>query len=107
MAGCKNETVPENAYYLVIGAEGVKEILIETPKSSGGVENADGSLFRMGDKVMLEHLDGIDSLRGVTVTAVNEAGETVYRFHIPMQADDGDITKLVLGDTWLVAPTGN
>lgn len=107
LTGCKSETVSADAYYLVIGEENVIEITISTPKENGGVSNADGSLFKKGEKVILEQLEGLTSLRGVTIIAVNEAGEPVYAFHIPDNADDGDITKLVLGDTWLVAPTRN
>ena len=105
LTGCKNETMPEDAFYLVIGEENIAEIKISTPNSSGGVVNADGSLFRKGQKVWLEDIDGISSLRGVTITAVNKDGFIVYSFSVPENADEGDITKLVLGDTWLVAPT--
>ncbi len=97
--------MPEDAFYLVIGEKNVAEIKISTPKSSGGVVNADGSLFRKGQKVWLEEIDGISSLRGVSITAINKDGRIVYSFSIPENADDGDITKLVLGDTWLYAPT--
>ena len=105
LTGCKSETMPEDAFYLVIGEENVAEIKVSTPNGGGGVVNADGSLFRKGEKVWLEDIDGISSLRGVTITAVNKDGFIVYYFSIPENADEGDITKLVLGDTWLVAPT--
>ena len=105
LTGCKSETVPEDAYYLVIGEDGVKEINVSTPDGGGGVVHADGSVFKKGEKVWLEQLDGISSLRGVSIRAAGEDGETVYTFHIPENADDGDIVKLILGDTWFVAPT--
>ena len=105
LTGCKSETMPENAYYLVIGEDNVAEIKISTSTSSGGVVNADGSLFHIGEKVWIEELDGVSSLRGVSITAVNKDGDTVYSFSVPADADEGTITKLVLGDSWLVAPT--
>ena len=45
-------------FYLTIGAEGVKSIELSIPHSSSGCENADGSLFKKGERIWLENLDG-------------------------------------------------
>lgn len=41
----------QDSYYLLIGAEGVESIEVATASTSGGVVNADGSAFQVGDKV--------------------------------------------------------
>lgn len=64
-------------YYLTIGAEGVKSIELTMPNSSGGCENADGSLFKKGERIWLENLDGYTDLRGLTITALGENGEII------------------------------
>ena len=45
-------------FYLTIGSEGVKSIKLSMPNSSGGFENADGSLLKKGERIWLENLDG-------------------------------------------------
>lgn len=57
-------------YYLIIGADGVKSIELTMPNSSGGCENADGSLFKKGERIWLENLDGYNDLRGLMITAI-------------------------------------
>ena len=97
-------TQAEDQYYLRIGASGVKEIQVSQPGSSGGVVNADGSLFRKGDRVWLEQLDGVADLRGVSITALDRNGKSVYLFSVPASASDEELAKLVNADDWLVAP---
>lgn len=38
------------------------------PNSSGGFENADGSLYRKGEQIWLDPLEGFDDLCGVTIS---------------------------------------
>lgn len=38
-------------FYLTVGAEGVKSIELSMPNSSGGIENADGSLLKKGERI--------------------------------------------------------
>ena len=47
-ANMTNDDDPDLQYYLTIGADGVKSIELSMPHSSGGCENADGSLFKKG-----------------------------------------------------------
>jgi len=94
----------EAAYYLVIGTDGVKSVEITNANSSGGVVNADGSLFTRGEKVWLEPLQGITDLRGMSITALSADGEILYALSIPESASDTEIINLISSDGWLLAP---
>ena len=69
------------------------------PHSSGGCENADGSLFKKGERIWLESLDGYADLRGVTITALGENGEILWAASIPDGAENKGFTRLV-NDDW-------
>ena len=86
-------------YYLTIGAEGVKSIELTMPNSSGGCENADGSLFKKGERIWLENLDGYTDLRGLTITALGENGEIIWTASIPNEVENQGFTHLV-NDDW-------
>ena len=86
-------------YYLTIGAEGVKSIELTMPNSSGGCENADGSLFKKGERIWLENLDGYTDLRGLTITALGENGEIIWTASIPNEDENQGFTHLV-NDDW-------
>ena len=95
----------EEGYYLLIGADGVQEIQVSLPGSSGGVVNADGSFFKKGEEVYLAQLQNITDLRGVSITALGKNGEIIYALSIPEDASDAEIINIVGGDGWLLAPT--
>ena len=95
----------EDGYYLLIGAEGVESIEVTSLNQSGGVENADGSAFRVGEKVWLEQLQGITDLRGVTITAFGAEGEIIYALSVPENAAAEVVTDIVGSDPWLLVPT--
>ena len=86
-------------FYLTIGAEGVKSIELSMPNSSGGFENADGSLLKKGERIWLENLDGYSDLRGVTITALAENGEIIWAASIPDEEENKGFTHLV-NDDW-------
>ncbi len=86
-------------FYLTIGAEGVKSIELSMPNSSGGCENADGSLFKKGERIWLENLDGYSDLRGVTITALDENGEIIWTASVPDGEENKGFTHLV-NDDW-------
>ena len=86
-------------YYLTIGAEGVKSIELTMPNSNGGCENADGSLFKKGERIWLENLDGYTDLRGLTITALGENGEIIWTASIPNEDENQGFTHLV-NDDW-------
>ena len=65
-------------YYLTVGERGIAEITYATPGNSGGCVHADGSLFRKGERVWLEVLDGKDDLEGLTVSALDENGKVCW-----------------------------
>ncbi len=86
-------------FYLTIGSEGVKSIKLSMPNSSGGCENADGSLFKKGERIWLENLDGYTDLRGLTITALGENGEIIWTASIPNEDENQGFTHLV-NDDW-------
>lgn len=88
-------------FSLTIGAEGVKSIELTMPNSSGGCENADGSLFKKGERIWLENLDGYTDLRGLTITALGENGEIIWTASIPDEEENKGFTHLV-NDDWEV-----
>ena len=75
-------------FYLTIGSEGVKSIKLSMPNSSGGFENADGSLLKKGERIWLENLDGYTDLRGLTITALGENGEIIWTASIPDEEEN-------------------
>ena len=97
----------EDGYYLLIGADGVQEIQVSLPDSGGGVVNADGSSFKKGEKVWLEHLQNVTDLRGLSITALGKTGEIRYALSIPEDASMEDVINTVGGDGWLLAPTAH
>ena len=97
----------EDGYYLLIGADGVQEIQVSLPDSSGGVVNADGSLFEKGEKVYLEHLQNVTDLRGLSITALGKNGEVIYGLSIPEDASMEEAINTIGSDGWLLAPTAH
>ena len=100
-----NDDTQEDKYYLLIGTDGVLDVKVSTPNTSGGCRNADNSSFKKGEKVWLEQLNSDSDLRGVTITALDAEGNVIYTFSVPENATDDEITRLVGGDSWLIAPT--
>ena len=81
-------------FYLTIGSEGVKSIKLSMPNSSGGFENADGSLLKKGECIWLENLDGYTDLRGLTITALGENGEIIWTASIPDEEENKGFDKV-------------
>lgn len=86
-------------FYLTIGAEGVKTIELTMPNLIDACENEDGSLFKKGDRILLECLDGYKDLRGVSITALGENGEILWNASIPDGEDNEGFTHL-RNDDW-------
>ena len=85
-------------FYLTIGAEGVKSIELTMPSSSGGCENADGSLFKKGERIWLENLGGYSDLCGLTITALGENEEIIWTASVPDEEENKGFTHLVKDD---------
>ena len=85
-------------FYLTIGAEGVKSIELTMPNTSGGCENADGSLFKKGERIWLENLDGYSDLCGLTITALGENDEIIWTASVPDEEENKGFTHLVKDD---------
>ena len=96
--GFSSNTDEPAKYYLTIGAEGVKSIELSMSNSSGGFENADGSLLKKGERIWLEHLNGYTDLRGLTITALGENGEIIWTASIPNEDENKGFTHLVNND---------
>ena len=94
----------EDGYYLLIGADGVESIEVSGPNSSGGAVNADGSNFKKGEKVWLEHLQGVTDLRGYSITAYGKNGKVIYSLSIPVGATNDEVINAVSGGGWLLTP---
>ena len=88
-------------YYLTIGAEGVTSVEVSLPNSSGGCQNADGSPFKLGERIWLEPLDGVADLRGLEISALNAEGEIVWSASIPDVDENRGFTHLTQ-DGWTV-----
>ncbi len=101
----KEDTSDKDGYYLVIGEEGVKTIEVTGPNSSGGVENADGSAFRVGEKIWLEQLQGVTDLRGISIVVLGEKGKILHLFSVPKEATEEQIADKLNTDTWLLVPS--
>ena len=86
-------------YWLTVGEDGVKRIEVKTAYSSGGCENADGSLYQKGERIWLESLDGFLDLRGVSFTALDEYGQIIWQASIPDGEDNEGFTHL-RNDDW-------
>ena len=98
----------KDGYYLLIGDEGVASIQVlkvSGASTSGGVMHADGSVFRVGEKVWLEQLQGVTDLRGITITALGAESEIIYEFSVPEDASEEVIADIVGSDPWLLVPT--
>ncbi len=95
----------ESSYFVMIEEDGISEILVSTPDSSGGCINADNSTFKKGKKIYLEHLNGVVDLRGIEVAALNEAGDTVYSVQFPENTTNEEIKELLESTTWFIPPT--
>lgn len=96
----------QDGYYLVIGADGVESIEIKIRgMKTGGVVNADGSLFEKGEKVWLEPLDGVTDLRGVSIAALSVRSEILYSLSIPENAASDEVINIIAADEWLLVPS--
>ena len=88
-------------YYLTIGADDVASIELTMPNSSGGFQNADGSLLKKGEKIWLENLDGYVDLRGLKIMALNRSGEIIWSASIPDRDENRGFTHLTQ-DGWTI-----
>lgn len=76
-------------YYLTIGDDHVATLEITAPGYSGGAQHADGKPYTRGEKVWLEALDGMESLAGVTVTALAIDGTVLWSASVPEEIKGG------------------
>ena len=86
----------DRSLYLIVGMDGVSEIEVSTPYSSGGCMNADGSLLKKGEKLWLEQ---VESLRGVSITAWDKYGQVLWSVSFPEDAQPEDFLVM---DDWII-----
>lgn len=89
-------------FYLTIGADNVKSIVVTTPYTSGGCQNADGSLYRKGEQIWLEQLAGREDLRGVTITALDASETVIWTASVPNTEENRGFTRLTQ-DGWTIS----
>ena len=99
-----DSNLADDGYYLMIGADGVESIEVSGPNTSGGVVNADESPFKKGEKVWLEHLQGVTDLRGYSITAFGKDGKVIYALSIPEGATNDEVINTVSSGGWLLTP---
>lgn len=90
-----------NKFYLTIGTNNVKSIELIMKNTSGGCVKADNSLYKKGERIWLESLDGHSDLRGVTITALDEEGAIVWSASIPDDEKNIGVT-LLTQDEWII-----
>ncbi len=95
------DRIENDKFYLTIGADNVKRIELIMQNESGGCEHADGSLFKRGERVWLESLDGYNDLRGVTITALDEKDIVIWSVSIPNGEENIGFTHLTQ-DGWVI-----
>ena len=83
------------ALYLIVGLDGVTEIEVTTPTTSGGCVHADGSPLKKGEKLWLEQAD---SLAGVSITTHDKYGEVLWMVDFPKDMD----TETYVMDDWII-----
>ena len=84
------------ALYLIVGMDGVTEIEVTTPYTSGGCVHADGSPLKKGEKLWLEQ---VDSLSGVSITARDKYGEVLWATGFP---EDMKSEDFIVMDEWII-----
>ena len=92
---------PLTQFYLTIGADNIKSIMVSTPYTSGGCQNADGSLYHKGEQIWLELLDGREDLRGVTITAMDASETVIWTASVPNTEENRGFTRLTQ-DGWTI-----
>lgn len=97
----KEKDYQEEGYHLLITEEGVKTIEVTGTYLSSGVQNADGSLYKLGEKVWLE---GVTDLQGITVMLYGANGEIINGFSIPANIKEDEITDAIGKNSWLLVP---
>jgi len=94
----------EDGFYFLIDHEDVWQVSVTLKNSSGGVVNADGSAFKVGEKVYLEPITELMDLQGAEIAALDKDGEVIYRIAWHDNATAEDILALAEDSGWLIIP---
>lgn len=89
-------------FFITIGAEGVSRIEYSLPGRSGGMTNADETMLKLGERVLLfDKSFGLTDLRGLEITALDEGGNVVWSAGIP-DTEGNRGTTYLKQDGWVI-----
>ena len=89
-------------YYLTVGMEGVSSILVKSGSRQGLYYTDDFTPFRLGEELYLETLDGLDTLRGVSVTARDADGNDLFSVRVSDYYDQREEDGTVRCGDWVI-----
>lgn len=89
-------------FFITIGAEGVSRIEYSLPGRSGGMMNADETMLKLGERVLLfDKSFGLTDLRGLEITALDDGGNVVWSAAVPDTGENRGTTYL-RQDGWVI-----
>ena len=91
---------PYPKYYLKVGEEGVAHIEVSAGSRGLNIFPNDMNVFRSGEVLYLDGLDGLRSLRGVSVTAKDGDGDDL--FSVRIADSDYETEDTIVCDDWII-----
>lgn len=89
-------------FFITIGAEGVSRIEYSLPGRSGGMMNADETMLKLGERVLLfDKSFGLTDLRGLEIIALDEGGNIVWSAAVPDTKENRG-TSYLKQDGWVI-----
>ena len=94
-------------YRLTIGAEGITGVEVSTPNESCFFSPGEAGVFSKGEELRLELLDNLDTLEGVTISAMTDGEEynVVYTLYVPEGGGPAAL-HATQGDCWALTRDG-
>lgn len=94
-------------YRLTIGAEGITGVEVSTPNESSFFSPGEAGVFSKGEELRLELLDNLDTLEGVTISAMTDGEEynVVYTLYVPEGGGPAAL-HATQGDCWALTRDG-
>lgn len=92
--------VPTYTYILLTGEETISSLFITRADHSGGYIISKDALFTPRAQIWLEPLEGMYSIAGITLRAVDENGKTIWKYTVP--ENQGTAQRIQDGD-WVLS----
>ncbi len=94
-------------YRLTIGAEGITGVEVSTPNESSFFSPGEAGVFSKGEELRLELLDNLETLEGVTISAMTDGEEynVVYTLYVPEGGGPAAL-HATQGDCWALTRDG-